>query len=197
MSLLYDLKLIQAFISTLPLYSYHGALICSILCLTSSAVLNPSRSSSNTTFLMRLPWNINQSYFALHCMCTVFLFTRLKVSWEQGLFLNQFCLPHSTCIAPLQYWQSINSNSYVKSMKPNHQKQSFLSFNEDLETTCFLVFWLLFIIVFHFKFYLFLGVLGLHCSMGFCLVAVPRGYSLIAVLWLLTAVAYLTVEHGL
>ena len=82
-------------------------------------------------------------------------------------------------------------------MKPNHQKLSFLSFNEYLETTCFLVFWLLFLIVFLFKFYLFLAVLGLHCCMGFYLITVHRGYSLIVVLWLLTAVASLIVEHGL
>ena len=80
-------------------------------------------------------------------------------------------------------------------MRPNHQKQSFLSFNKDLETTCFLVFWLLFLIVFLFKFYLFW--LCLHCCMGFYLITVHRGYSLIVVLWLLTAVASLIVEHGL
>ena len=84
-------------------------------------------------------------------------------------------------------------------MKPNHQKQkvSFLSFNEDLETTCFLVFWLLFLTFFLFKFYLFLAVLGLHCCMHFYLVAVHRACSLIVVLWILTAVAFLIVKLGL
>ena len=47
---------------------------------------------------------------------------------------------------------------------------------------------------------LFWAVLGLHCCsvfMGFSLPAVSRGYSLVAVHWLLTAVASLVVEHRL
>ena len=40
-------------------------------------------------------------------------------------------------------------------------------------------------------------MLGLHCCMGFSLVSVNRGYSLVAVLGLLTAVASPATEHGL
>ena len=45
--------------------------------------------------------------------------------------------------------------------------------------------------------YLSLAVLGLYCCMGFSLVAVSRGYSLVAVHGLLIAVASLAVEHRL
>ena len=44
---------------------------------------------------------------------------------------------------------------------------------------------------------LFLAVLGLHCCVGFSLVAVNGGYSLVAVHGLLTAVASLVGEHRL
>ena len=46
-------------------------------------------------------------------------------------------------------------------------------------------------------YYLFLTVLGLHCGPGFCLVAASEGYSLVAVLGLLIAVASLVAEHRL
>jgi len=45
--------------------------------------------------------------------------------------------------------------------------------------------------------YLFLAVLGLHCCTNFSLVAVSRGYSLVAVHGLLIVVASLVAEHGL
>ena len=45
--------------------------------------------------------------------------------------------------------------------------------------------------------YLFLVVLGLHCSAGFSLVVASGGYSLVAVCGLLIAVASLIAEHGL
>ena len=45
--------------------------------------------------------------------------------------------------------------------------------------------------------YSFILFLGLLCCMGFSLVAVSRGYSVIAVPELLIAGAPLTVEHGL
>ena len=45
--------------------------------------------------------------------------------------------------------------------------------------------------------YLFLAVLGLHCCIGFCLVAATGGSSLAAVHGLLVAVASLVAEHGL
>ena len=45
--------------------------------------------------------------------------------------------------------------------------------------------------------YLFLAVLGLRCCTGFSLVAVSGGYSLVAVLELLIAMASLAVGHGL
>ena len=41
-----------------------------------------------------------------------------------------------------------------------------------------------------------LAVLGLHCCMGFSLVVVSRGYSLVAMHGLLPAVASLVVQHG-
>ena len=44
---------------------------------------------------------------------------------------------------------------------------------------------------------LFLAMLSLHCSMGFSLVAASRGYSLVVVCRLLTAVASLVAERGL
>ena len=47
------------------------------------------------------------------------------------------------------------------------------------------------------KFYLFLAVLGLFCCVGFSLVAASGGYSPVAVLRLLIAVASLVAEHGL
>ena len=43
----------------------------------------------------------------------------------------------------------------------------------------------------------FLAVLGLYCCAGFCLVAVNRGYSLVAVCRLLIDVASLVAEHQL
>ena len=43
--------------------------------------------------------------------------------------------------------------------------------------------------------YLFLTVLGLHCGAGFSLVSASRGYSLVAVHWLLIVVASLVVEQ--
>ena len=45
--------------------------------------------------------------------------------------------------------------------------------------------------------YLFLSVLGLRCCMGFSPVAASRGYSLVAVCRLLTAVVLLVAEHRL
>ena len=45
--------------------------------------------------------------------------------------------------------------------------------------------------------FLFLAVLGLHCYMGFSLVASGGGYSLAVVASLLTAVASLDAEHRL
>ena len=52
-------------------------------------------------------------------------------------------------------------------------------------------------VFFFFLIYLFLAVLGLCCCMDFSLVAVSRGYSLVAVCGLLVvvAVASLTAEH--
>ena len=51
------------------------------------------------------------------------------------------------------------------------------------------------IYVFFFKNRLFLAVLGLRCCTGFSLVAVRRGYSLVAMHRLLIVVASLVVEH--
>ena len=45
--------------------------------------------------------------------------------------------------------------------------------------------------------YLFLTVLGLHCCVGFSLVAVSGGYSLVAAHGLLTAVASFVAGHRL
>ena len=45
--------------------------------------------------------------------------------------------------------------------------------------------------------HLFLAVLGLHCCVGFSLVAMSRGYSVIAIHRLLTAAASLVAEHRL
>ena len=42
----------------------------------------------------------------------------------------------------------------------------------------------------------FLAILGLHCCLGFSLVAASRGYSLVALCSLLTAMASLVGEHG-
>ena len=47
------------------------------------------------------------------------------------------------------------------------------------------------------SFIYFIFVLGLRCSMGFSLVAESGGYSLVAGLGLLTAVAFLVEEQGL
>ena len=43
----------------------------------------------------------------------------------------------------------------------------------------------------------FLAVLGLYCCAGFCLVAVNRGYSLVAVSGLFIVVASPAGDHGL
>ena len=59
-----------------------------------------------------------------------------------------------------------------------------------LQTAFFFFFFLSFV-------YLFLVVLGLHCSAGFSLVVASGGYSLVAVCGLLIAVASLIAEHGL
>ena len=48
-----------------------------------------------------------------------------------------------------------------------------------------------------FLYHLFLAVLGLHCCMGFSLVAASSSYSLVAVHGLLIAVASLVVKHRL
>ena len=48
----------------------------------------------------------------------------------------------------------------------------------------------------YFPFYLFFAVRGLHCCVGFSLVAASGGYS-VAVRGLLTVVASLIVEHRL
>ena len=48
-----------------------------------------------------------------------------------------------------------------------------------------------------FIYFFFLAVLGLHCCMGFSLVVASGGYSLVAVHGLITAVAFLVVEHEL
>ena len=55
------------------------------------------------------------------------------------------------------------------------------------------------LILFHFffLFYLSLGVLDLHCCARLSLVAASRGYSLVAVLGLVIAVASLVAECGL
>ena len=45
--------------------------------------------------------------------------------------------------------------------------------------------------------YLFLAVQGLRCCVGFPLVTAGRGYSLVALCWLLVAVVSLITEHGL
>ena len=42
-----------------------------------------------------------------------------------------------------------------------------------------------------------MAVLGLHCCAELSLVAMSKGYSLVAVLRLFTAVASLIVQHGL
>ena len=44
--------------------------------------------------------------------------------------------------------------------------------------------------------YLFLAVLGLHCAWGFSLVAASKGYSLVAVCWVLIALVSHAEEHG-
>ena len=44
---------------------------------------------------------------------------------------------------------------------------------------------------------LLMTVLGLHCCTGFTLVAASRGYSLVAVCRLLSAMTSLVTEHGL
>ena len=45
--------------------------------------------------------------------------------------------------------------------------------------------------------YLFLAVLGLHCCVGFSLVAARGDYSLVAVCGVLISVVLLFAEHGL
>ena len=45
--------------------------------------------------------------------------------------------------------------------------------------------------------HLFLAVLSLHCCAGFSVVAASRGYSLVALHGLLSAVVSLAVEHRL
>ena len=57
-----------------------------------------------------------------------------------------------------------------------------------------------FVLEMFFKFlfiYLFLAVLGLHCFLGFALVAVSGGNSLVTMCRLLTEVASLVVKQGL
>jgi len=44
--------------------------------------------------------------------------------------------------------------------------------------------------------YLFLAMVGLHCSAGFSLAAASEGYSVVVVCRLLIAVASLAAEHG-
>ena len=44
--------------------------------------------------------------------------------------------------------------------------------------------------------YLFLAMVGLHCSAGFSLAAASEGYSVVAVCRLLIVVASLVAEHG-
>ena len=53
------------------------------------------------------------------------------------------------------------------------------------------------IFFFFFTFIFILAVLGLHCCVGFSLVAASGGYSLVVVRRLLVAVASLVVEHVL
>ena len=48
-----------------------------------------------------------------------------------------------------------------------------------------------------YSFYLFLAALGLCCCVGFSLVVVSRGYSIVVVRQLLILVASLVVEQGL
>ena len=43
----------------------------------------------------------------------------------------------------------------------------------------------------------FLAVLGLPCCVGFCLVAVSGGYSVVVTYWLLIVVTSLVAEHSL
>ena len=45
--------------------------------------------------------------------------------------------------------------------------------------------------------YLFMAALGLHCCVGFSLVAVSGDYSLVVVCRLVLAMASLVAEHGL
>ena len=45
--------------------------------------------------------------------------------------------------------------------------------------------------------YLYLAVLGLPCCLGFGLIAMRGGHSLVAVCEILIAVAFLVAEHGL
>ena len=54
----------------------------------------------------------------------------------------------------------------------------------------------IFIILFIYFIYVFLAALGPRCCMGFSLVEVRWGFSLVVVLWLPIAVASLVVEHG-
>ena len=49
----------------------------------------------------------------------------------------------------------------------------------------------------YFHFYLFFAVRGLHCCVGFSLVAASGGYSLVVLHGLLIVVASLVGEHGL
>ena len=48
-----------------------------------------------------------------------------------------------------------------------------------------------------FSFNLLMAMLGLHCCLGFSIVAASRGYSLVAAHGLLIATASLVAEHGL
>ena len=57
--------------------------------------------------------------------------------------------------------------------------------------------WKLLFFFFFLKIYLFMTVLGLCCCAGFSLVAASRGYSQVAVLGFLTAMASLVAESGL
>ena len=54
----------------------------------------------------------------------------------------------------------------------------------------------IFVILFIYFVYFFLAALGLWCCMGFSIVEVRWGNSLVVVHWLLIAVASLVVEHS-
>jgi len=89
-------------------------------------------------------------------------------------------------------WILINSST--KSLTPALAMLAFFVFLKNSKLASPLPSFLKFIILF---IYLFWAVLGLHCCMGFSLVAASRGYLLIAGWGVLIAVASLVAGHGL